>query len=841
MSGMKTDKKYLLKKLKRDMPVLDLPASKTIASCANARYSIKKLVIRRALIKQLENFASIKNMSIFSLFLGSYYVLLNYICKENDIMIGILKEGCSEGGFSISRQTIDNKKTLLNLLSKVNNEIFDIINNSNGDKTKTIEDSDCDNSLDYSSIVRTAFVDNFKKEEIAKGENICINYKEKFDIKMKIEKEKNGETFLSCEYNSNFFNPDFIGRFLEYYKKLLTDLGENENKKIAEIEIVFENEKNFLINKCNNTYYAYPKNKTIQELFEGQAQKVPNKTAVMFNDELLTYKELNDKANNLALFLRIEGVRKNNIVSILLERNLNLIVGILAVLKAGGTCLLLNSDYPAKKIERIVKDCGSKTLITEKEVNFGSKKIKIVDISNDVKIKKRNLKNINDVKDSAFLVSTSGSSGKSKYVILSHQGIINNLFHRSKIANINSESITCLSSLMEFVAMPHHVLLPLVFGAKLIVYSKEIIKDPSLLFENMDNDKVSAVEVSVNSLLRYIDIIKQNGKKFSLIDLNILWLSGAKMDKDALNFFMKKYKKLNCIIVYGCSEYSMVLNNKVSQFVERITEGRPSLNTQLHILNKNKKIMPCGIFGDIYVSGEGMSKGYLNNYKKNKEVFLPHFLDKNKIMYKTGDLAKRHEDGSIEILGRADNQINLRGYRLEPGEIEVFIKKFKGIKEVVVVKYKENLAAFYSLNNKRSIKIKELEMYLKELLPQYMIPALFVRLKEVPINKNGKIDRLKIAKYNIQNFKINKYEKPIGLVEEELCRIWQNILNEKKVGRKDNFFNLGGHSLLAIDLLHKINLKFKIKINLEDIVNNLELYKMSHLIEEKILKNQIGE
>jgi surfactin family lipopeptide synthetase A len=332
--------------------------------------------------------------------------------------------------------------------------------------------------------------------------------------------------------------------------------------------------------------------------------------------------------------------------------------------------------------------------------------------------------------------------------------------------------------------------------------------------------------------------------------LKYIIFGGEMLKKTDLVNFSKYFKSnIKMINMYGLTEGSVhVTYNKVDSENNNLV-GKALNNYQTYILNQYQKLQPIGVPGELYISGDGLARGYINDKQKTREVFLPHPFKKDTRIYKTGDLAKMHPDGNIEILGRVDHQIKIRGMRIEPGEIEANLKKHKNIKDVVVI-VKENkkdndkyLVAYYILekkNKKETIKQinkekEELKSKLKRILPDYMIPAYFIRLDKFPLNQNGKLDRLNLPEPKEKDLDKNKYITPKTEIEKKVAKIWQEVLGVKKISRNDNFFNLGGHSLKAIQVLSRINSQFKIDLGLKEIFENQELSGLSLSIRNKLI------
>ena len=648
----------------------------------------------------------------------------------------------------------------------------------------------------------------------------------KFDLKMRARETGRGRIMLSCEYNSDIFLPETVRRFLRMMEILADSVCRHPEKRISALEIMDKQEKQKLLDAWNDTRQAYPKDKALSRLFENQAKKTPDNIAVQFEKQKLTYRELNERSNRLAHYLRSRGVKPNDIVAVATERNFDIAVTTLAVHKAGGCCLLIDTDYPDKRISHILKDAKAKIMLVSADRGQKRKygfRGEMIDMNDSRKFRDMitdNPVSANAPGDLAYILYTSGSTGRPKGVMITHRGVVNHCLNRISIMEISADDRLPLSIPLAFVPVTAQFYAPLIAGAELIIYPKEIIRDPVSIFRRIDNDRASILlEISVSALKAYMD----SGACLRLKTLRSVGVSGEKADSRTLDGFLFAYPRKTLFYAYGQTECGgMTLCHPISRraytkHLKSVTEGRPVGNVNAYVLDKNLKLLPLGLPGELYISGDGLARGYLNDPQKTKEVFLPHPFRKEERIYKTGDRARMHPDGNIEILGRIDHQINIRGLRVEPGEIEANLKKNGRIKDCVVVKHEETLAAYYTTVNEKPLKIEDLKDRLKTALPDYMIPAYFAHLKAFPLNRNGKLDRSALPAPAEAHLARHKYEAPRGTTEEKLSAIWKEVLGIRKISRYDNFFDLGGHSLRAISVLARINKEFSVDLPVKNI------------------------
>ncbi|HRY52966.1 MAG TPA: non-ribosomal peptide synthetase [Candidatus Portnoybacteria bacterium] len=571
--------------------------------------------------------------------------------------------------------------------------------------------------------------------------------------------------------------------------------------------------------------------KTIHQLFEEQAKKNPNNIALDFKGQKITYRELNGLANCLAKKLVSQGLKKGDYVGVMLNRSMFFIVADLAVLKAGGISQPINIDYPQERIDFMLADTKAGIIITsaqlreQVEQKLGKKKGHLVleldkKEPNEKQIDKSDLNRKIKPDDLAYILYTSGSTGRPKGVMLYHQGIVNQLFHRQKMLRINSGSVLCHNGTIGFITTPLQIYSALAFGGKLVLFDEGTINNPELLFKKIDDTRVNVLEISVPLLEAYLEIIDENPKKkYPLKSLKEVFIAASKLGTVTASRFYCRYPKIKLFNAYGQTECSgMTLFSPVpfNKNIQVIVEGKPTLNNKVFVLDKNLKLLPPGVPGELYISGRGLAKGYLNLPEKTKEVFLPHPFIKGERIYRTGDLVKRLVDGNIVYLSRADHQVKIRGNRIEPGEINTQLNKCPEIKSSLVVAKKEKdnqgketeenyLIAYYVVRKNKKISRDEIKKRLKAILPDYMVPAFFIELEKFPLNVNGKLDLLALPEPDKdQLVSKNKYQPPKTELEKQLAAIWQEVLGVKKIGVNDNFFDLGGNSLKLIKVFSKI-------------------------------------
>jgi amino acid adenylation domain-containing protein len=887
---LKKQEKYWLKRLSNNPPILDLPFDHPFSSVDS--YGHKGGVvfdfIESDIVKSIKNISRKNNISYFVFIFTCFNIFISRITNQKDIIIGsvgtnrIYKDLENIIGFFGNnlpiRTKIKDNYNFSDFLQIVKKNIVNDFNQSQYPFEKMINNFDSSREVRKIPLFNVLLqVYEYEKKDVEfSSKGLSTKYKIKNQgIEDDHTKNNWGIYFyflnknikIASEYNSDLFKKETIKNWLFYFKCLIENVLKNPNQKIKNYEIISPKKiRKSALNFENKLYY--PQNKSLNQLFEAQACKCPQKTAIDFEGKKISYEELNKKANQLACYLKEQGVKEREVVSINIEPSINLVVCVLAIYKINAVCCILDKDSPRERLEVMLKSNKTKIILSDKNENIDFlKAFKIVNIniekikeSNNQYKNKKYFKNIAKPQDIAFVCYTSGSTGKPKGVLITHQSIINEVYGKRK--NIGSNSLNNLSLSLPLAFLPaiNYLHMSLIFGLKLFIYQKQTIKNIVEIFQKIDRDKINLLETTPSAIRCYLDFIEEDPsrRKIEFKNLKELWSVGEKISPELVNRFYSNYNSIPIRIIFGSSETNTSLSTVVSKKlkINRIIEGRPYWNQQSYILDKNQKRLPNNSIGELYISGDGLARGYINDKQKTKEVFLPHPFIKDTRIYKTGDLAKMYPDGNIEILGRVDHQIKIRGMRIEPGEIEANLRKHNNIKDVVVtakeIKEKDKkqeeknnkqkqqetvsdkyLIAYYISNNKKKISSNKLKEKLKQNLPDYMIPNYFVYLEKFPLNQNGKLDRLNLPEPKEKDLEKNKYTSPKTEIEKKVAKIWQEVLNVKKISRNDNFFNLGGHSLKAIQVLSRINSQFKIDLGLKDVFESPTIFEIVNRIKKR--------
>ncbi len=813
--------KYWLNQFESDIPILNMPTSYPRPIIRS--YDGKKLYasIDENLTQKIEKLANKLEITPYMLLLSCYYILLSKYANQEDIIVGspIIGRNISDiynviGMFVNTlalRAKVDEnisfKNFVLNIKENVLNAYkyqtypFDELVSKLNIKRDTSRNPLFDTMFIYQNNgYKSLDLKNIKSSFYTADQNIS-----KFDISVEVI-PNNNHFDVSFEYSTGLFNEQFITDLSEHYLNIINCILDNADINISDISMLSDEEKNTILYNFNNTFVDYQKNKTISNLFEEQVEKTPDNIAIVFQNQKLTYRELNNKSNSLAHFLRDnKKIGRNDIVGIMCNRSLEMIIAILAVLKSGAAYIPIDPTYPKERIDYMLSNCNSKLLLTQRNIetviDFEGKLF--IDLFNtDIySLSNNNLDSINKPEDMSYIIFTSGSTGKPKGVMLTHKALSNLTNYCNNyveyLKNPEYKSVVSITT-VSFDIFIFETLISLQKGLRLIIADESEQNTPHLLNELMLKNDVKIIQSTPSRMQIFIDNISSMP---SLKDLEYITLAGEQLP---LVLVEKIHEISNAVIYngYGPSE-TTVFSTLTKIDSDRITIGKPLDNTQIYILNNKLHPVPIYVPGEIYISGDGVGKGYVNNIVLTNKSFIKNPFVDNAIMYKTGDIGYYNPDGTISCLGRIDNQVKIRGLRIELGEIESLILKYPHIKNVCVIKQVLNNREFisaYFISDKK-IQINGLRKYLAESLPRYMVPSYFIMMSEFPYTPNGKIDKksLPLPK-EILTINQEQYVPPKTDLQKQLVSIWEKILNTKPIGINDNFFELGGDSLLAMNL-----------------------------------------
>ena len=847
LTGEILDKKLRYWKNKLDgVAMLELPSDYHRSNELSNRGAWLEFNIDKLLSDELQTLSMQERTTLFMTLLAAFKVLLHRYSGQEDICIGspianrTQKEVEGLIGFFINtlalRNDVKSKSSFTELLQQVKVTTLEAYEYQDVPFEKVVEVLVKERDMSRNPLFQVMMVlQNTPKADIFSLAGAQLSVEEfehntaQFDITFFITETADG---LKCSINYaiDLYNEATISRMVDHFKMLLSSIVKNPQQKIGELKMLTAAEEHQLLVEFNDTKADYPKDKTIVVLFEEQAVKTPEAIAVIFEEEHLTYKQLNEKANQLAQYLISKGVKEETLVPIYIERSLEMIIGILAILKSGGAYVPMDPEYPEDRINFMLEDSNAKVILSSSKSSQklpADKDRIIVEIDSEWPYineqPTNNLPAIATPQNLAYVIYTSGSTGKPKGVMIEHCNVSSFIYWcKTEFLHSNFEVVYAGTSVC-FDLSIFEIFYPLSIGKCF-----RIIENGLYIGKYLSGER----NVLTNTVPSVIQSLLNDG--LNLRNISVMNMAGEpipiqvqqRLDAD----------KIEIRNLYGPTEdttYSTIYRLKNG---EPAIIGWPINNTQIYIVNKQMKLVPIGLTGEICIGGAGLARGYLNRADLTSEKFIlnPFSAIADARLYKTGDLGRWLPEGNIEYLRRMDDQVKIRGYRIELGEIESILQQCEGVAQGVV------LAREDSTGNKRLVgyvvpkSIFDKDAVIAELrkkLPEYMVPALWIELESLPLTPNGKIDRRALPDPDVSQHVTGQYTKPTNELEIKLVNIWKELLGIENIGINNNFFELGGHSLLAMRVLSAIRQELKVELRIKDIFQYTTIKDLSKYID----------
>ncbi|MHA7060181.1 non-ribosomal peptide synthetase [Aquimarina sp. M1] len=839
---LRKSKEYWLEQFKGELPVIDLPTDKKRPKIKT--YNGDSIVhnLSRDASEQLQLFSEQNEVSLFMVLMAGINGLLSRYTNSNDIILGTPVAGRNhldlENQIGLYLNTLairtqfDKTISFKDLINLQKGVLLDAYSHQEYPLDILIDDLEVKRDTSRSALFDILVIlqnqhDLFSSESQKIDGLEIASYVEhhrkmsQFDMSFIFSKNE-GQLSLQLEYNTDVYETDFVKNMISHLESFILNCTSNSNKSISEINYISDTEKQKLLYDFNDTSLNVSNHKTIVDLFKEQALKTPDAIAIVYGNKEITYKEADELSNQLSYFLISKyDIQEEDLIGVKLDRNEWLIIALLAVLKSGGAYVPIDPEYPQQRIDYIENDSKCKVTLDKELITLFREEDVISKKLPEIEIKPSNL---------AYVIYTSGSTGTPKGVMLTHNNAVTMLnWSRKEFETTRFDIMYAVTSL-SFDLSVYEIFYPLSIGKKIRVLSSGLEiesylhKDQNILI----NTVPSVLQTLFDTETSFANVVGVN-------------LAGEPFPVSFTNKFLTTDIAVRNL--YGPSEdttYSSCL--KIEKSYERSTPiGAPIDNTQFYILSDDLTLQPIGVIGELCISGDGLSKGYLNKPELTKEKFIDHPFRKGEKLYRTGDLCKWLSDGTVEFIGRKDDQVKIRGYRIELGEIENILVRQDNIQQALVIVKEiqgDSVLVCYIINS-GTINKQELKSNLRTYLPDYMIPDYYQVLDTFPLTPNGKIDKKALPEVIGKDIFRNEYVAPSTKIEEQLVAIWEEVLKVNGVGVTDNFFELGGNSLKATVLINRINKTFNTLFSIQDLYETQEIKGVSTKLEFINFQNQL--
>jgi amino acid adenylation domain-containing protein len=810
--------------------LLELPADRARPAIATYRGGRLRRKLSRPLTEALREMSRQEKASLLAVFAAALDTLLFRYTGCEDILLGIpladrdQQELRSVVGFLLQTHVLRTKlsgdMTFRDLLSRVQEGMLDLHAHRGVPFDQIVQKLHPDRNLSYSPLFQVMLNWRDRDQQLPfyglKGLTVeslpAATNTSKFDLYLSAI-DHGDEIWLEMEYSTDLFDEDRVERMLGHYQVLLEAVAVDAGQRLDVMPLVTDAERQQLLMDWNDTASEYPRDVSLARLVEEQVERTPDAVAVTYEDGVsITYRGLNDRANQLAHELRKHGAGPDQLIGMCVERSIDMIAALLAIIKAGAAYVPIDPDLPPERLAYMIEDSGLRILLTQKTLrsSLPPLKAKVIEVDSlgwqansrenpDVAVKPENL---------AHIIYTSGSTGRPKGVKVPRAALINLLWYMRELLQLKSNDALLAVTTISFDIAGVDVWLPLLTGARSVIASRSSAADGQRLRELIERHQIKFLQATPTTW-RLLLAAGWEGKQ----DLTAV-CTGEAMPRELAAQLRPAVARLWNL--YGPTETTIWSTAwMVKKDDEPVLIGRPVANTQCYLLDGAGQPVPVGIAGELYIAGDGLASGYLNLPDLTDEKFVPNPFAPGTRMYRTGDLARYRPDGNIECLGRNDFQVKIRGFRIELGEIEAVLEQQKGVAQCAVLAQigdwaDKRLVAYIVPSDTKAVPaVEDLRGALKVRLPDYMIPSAFVVIESMPLTPNGKIDRKALS---VSDFKAiasaTPVEPPRDSVEAKLVKIWERVLEVRPIGIRTDFFDVGGYSLMVIKLFAQINKAF---------------------------------
>jgi len=860
---------YWREQLTGELPVLNLPADRPRKPVQMYRGETQHLRIAPGLTQRLKELASTNSATLYMVLLAAFQALLHRYSGQQDILVGSAMAGRTHPdlaglmGYFVNpvglRADFSADPSFLSLLQQVRQTVLDALDHQDFppallaerlrlvhrdasrpplfETTFIYEKAHMDQVRDLNSLALGLPGTRLSMDGVTVESMSLLRQPSQFDLTLMMAETGEGLS-AAFIYNADLFDPATITRLAEHFRNLLDGIVSVPERPISAVPLLSGSERN-LLDHVNATQAEYPRDLCLSGLIEQQVARTPDAVAVAFHDWEWTYRELEDHANAVAALLRSSGVEAGTLVGLCVDRSPHMLAALLGIHKTGSAYVPLDPAFPSERLAFMLADSAAPILITQSSLtgifsDYSGKMILLDEPLNSglpapgdragatltVRFLSDGARSHAVPDDLAYVLYTSGSTGKPKGVMIPQRALVNFLLSMQKQPGLGVDDTLLAVTTLSFDIAGLELYLPLVSGAKVVIASRETASDPGLLMKEIERVQATVMQATPATWRMLIEA-GWSGKP----DLRIL-CGGEALPRDLARQLLERGCELWNL--YGPTEttiWSTIYRVEQAHLDrlqgEIVPIGRPIANTRVYVLDSHLQSIPPGVTGDLYIGGEGLSLGYLNRPELTAERFIPDPFTPGSVIYKTGDLARSLPDGNLAFLGRSDQQVKVRGYRVETGEVEAALAEHPALQQAVVLARPGNsseaelIAYVVPAGDQEQVNAGQLRAFLRHRLPEYMLPSRFINLDAIPVTPNGKVDRRALSAVKLTRLAQNAdYVPPRTAEEQAIAAICAEVLNVERVGLYDHFFDLGGNSLLATRLVFQLQEHFQVRLPL---------------------------
>jgi len=844
---------YWREQLTNAPSTLELATDRVRPAVQSYRGWVQRKQLPLALSESLKELSRREEVTLFMTLLAAFEVLLYRYSGQGDFCVGTAVANRNraevEGliGFFVNtlvlRADLSRDPSFRELLEQVRQVALDAYAHQDVPFERLVEELQPQRALSHSPLFQVMFVLQNTPVQVLQLRDLKFSAVDvwsrtaKFDLVLSSVATESG-LVLSLEYNSDLFGAETIARMLEHYERLLAEVVVNVEERVSRMQLLSEAELE-QVAAWNEMEREFPRESSIAEQFELQVAQRPEAEALVYEAERLSYRELNERANQLAHYLKEQGVGPEVVVGVSQERSVELIVSLLGILKAGGTYLPLDPEYPLGRREYMLQTAGAQLVLSEQEEDYGAG-VQVINLAHELEPLRQRSK-ANPARQSggdnlAYVMYTSGSTGKPKGVCVSQANVLR-LVHEPEYVRLDQNTVMLQLTANTFDVATFEIWGALLRGGKLVLFPGRVASGEELQTligrEGIETMWLTSAHYSG---------VAESGVEV-LAGVKQLLIGGEALPVKPVREGVARLAETEFINGYGPTEVTAFscshrVQETVAEGWERgVPIGKPINNTESYVLDERGELLPVGVVGELYLGGAGLARGYVSDPAQTAERFVPHAYARGEgeRLYRTGDLARWRADGALEYMGRVDEQVKLRGYRIEPGEIEQALREHEAVQDAVVVvradEGEEKRLVAYVVAAAEAVSVSELRQHLRERLPEYMVPWNYELLERLPLNTSGKVDRDALPAPSSSPEGAGEYAPPRTATEEILANIWSQVLGVRRVVINDNFFQLGGHSLTAMQIVSRVRKTFQVELPLRDFFESATISQLAQRVE----------